>query len=218
MRSKIVLAIFSIILMVGGLGCVALSHLATPGDIDKKAVRYAVDAGVADANDYKGYGNLAKASKLVKDVDSAHILNRQELEQAMQREDTQYSIHTNSVVDNERNAIRREETIFGEKGILSMGMTMLGVGGFSGLLGLTRKRPGDITKEEAQNAIAEATGRTAEELSKKEKQLIQVVKGVQSFMDTNRDADDMLSSLKDILSKHQDEDTRKAVAVVKTNV
>jgi len=82
---RAIVVMLSLVMIVAGIGCIAISKYATPAEIDKKAVEYVVDAEVAEPNDYVGYPNLLKAEKLVQDVKSAHILNRQELEQAMQK-------------------------------------------------------------------------------------------------------------------------------------
>ena len=218
MKNSIIMFV-SLMMVVAGLGCAALSHYITPADIDKKAVGYVVEAGVADGNDYGGYGNLVKATKLMKDVDVAHILNRQELDQAIEREDTDHSIHKQSTNINHQMGVQREEALFAEKGILSMGLTMAGFGGFTGLLGLMRKRPGDVEPAEVQRVVADATGQTVAELEAKNKQLFQVVKGVQIFMDSYADKDkDMILALKDSLDRVQDADTKKTVATLKVEV
>lgn len=185
---KIKLLVISALLMIIGLGCTSLSYMLTPADIDQKAVKYSVEAGVADANDYGGWpwSNLEKAQKLMQDVDDAHLLNQTELKQLMERENLEYSIHKKSTRVNHQVALQREQALFGEKGLFSMGLTMLGVGGFSGILGLMRKRPQDVTPQEMQSALAEATGKKQEELTDKEKQFTQLVKGVQCFVDNQK--------------------------------
>ena len=216
--------ILSAIMVVAGISCTIVSQQATPAEVDQKALQYAVDAGVADFNDYDAwYPNLAEAIRLVQDVEHAHVLNRQALEQAIQKEDTAYSIHTNTTIDNKQKGIHREEALFGEKGLLSMGLSMLGIGGMGGMIGLMRKRPGDITKPEMEQALATATGKTSAELSVKEKQFVQLVKGVQAFTETYKGTTDnstavILQTLKQELNSAQDKDTQAAVAVIKKTV
>jgi len=186
---KTIITIVSILLLIAGIGCsTSLSYLLTPADIDTDAVKYAVDAGVAEPNEYKGYGNLAKAQKLVRDVGIAHTLNKQELAQSIERENTNHGIHSGTTKINFDSGVQREEALFGSTGLISMGLTLAGVGGV-GALGLMRKRPGDVTPLEMQSALAEVTGRTQEELTGKEKQFTQLVKGVQTFMNGHKNKD-----------------------------
>jgi len=219
-RSRIVLIVISLLMMITGMGCVALSHLITPAEVDKAALRYAVDAGVADYNDYDAwYPNMAEAARLDEDVDAAHSTVQLTLRQKIEKDELDYSIHKKVTSANLIVARQREEALFGEKGLLSMGLTMLGVGGFTGLLGLMRKRPGDLTREEVETALTTATGKTKEELSAKEKQFVQLVKGVAEFMKSqesngNKDA---VIALKSIMDKYQDSQTKVAVAAAKVN-
>jgi hypothetical protein len=215
---KSLFSIISVLLVVAGLGCASLSYLATPADIDKNAVNYAADAGACDANDYKGYGNLDKASRLRKDVDQAHILNQEELQQALDRDNTQHAIHSGTTATNERAALEREEAIFGEGGLLTLGLTMAGMGGLGGVIGTFRKRPGDMTPEDHEKLLTAATGKTAEELSAKEKQLLQVVKGVKIFLDAKKAEGDNVLALREALSTATDDDTKVAVAGVKATL
>jgi len=71
-----------------------------------------------------------------------------------------------------------------------------------------------------EQALATATGKTTAELSVKEKQFIQLVKGVQVFMDDHQNTTDnkeavMIKRLKIAMDAKQDIDTQAAVAVVK---
>lgn len=216
------LILVSLIFIMFGVGCAALSHYVTYSEIDQKAVKYAVDAGVADVNDYTGWWkqNMVWAEKLKVDVDSAYNVIHQSLKHMIEKNDLSYSIHKEVVANNYIAAQQREEIWFGEKGLASMGLGLLGFGGFTGVLGLMRKRPGDITPPEMENALASATGKTLEELSVKDRQFIQLVKGIQVFMDEYKGTTDnkeavMLKTLKTFLDAKQDADTQAAVAVVK---
>ncbi len=214
---RTILIILSLLITITGFGCVALSKLITPAEVDKSAVKYAVEARVADTNDYNGYHNLYQAESLVEDVDAAHTLNQLQLQQAIEKDSTQYSILKKSVVANRQLAVQREEALFGEKGLLSLGLTMAGFGSFTGLLGLMRKRPGDLTKEEVESTLAAVTGKSTEQLNTKERQFVQLVKGLQEYIKTqdgngNKDA---ILALKGIMDKYQDTETKIAVAAVK---
>lgn len=214
---KTLIITLSLILIAGGMGCAAFSHYVTPAEIDQDAVNYAVAADVADPVDYDGYPNMVKAERLKKDVDAAHNVIQLDLTQQMQTDSLTYSIHKDVVSSNLAIAQQREETLFGETGLLSLGLSMLGAGGFAGLLGLSRKRPGDITKPEMEQAVAQATGRTVEELSIRDKQFVQLVKGVQAFMENPvaQSSPVVVDALKVQMNIAQDKDTQAAVAVVK---
>ena len=215
--------ILSVIMVVAGVSCTIISHQATPAEVDQKALQYAIDADVADFNDYDAwYPNMAEAMRLVEDVEAAYDVYLLRIQQAADNNDLAYSIHTKTTTKNFKVAQQKEEALFGEKGLLSMGLSLLGVGGLTGTLGLMRKRPGDITKPEMEQALASATGKTSAELSSKEKQLVQIVKGIQGFVETYKKnptstitCDAVLQDLKIYADRAQDQDTRAAVAVVK---
>jgi hypothetical protein len=79
-----------------------------------------------------------------------------------------------------------------------------------------------LTPEEVKAAIAQATGDTNIALTLKEKQFVDVVKGVQGFLDEYKDTTDnkaavIIKALKTQLSKFQDTSTQVAVAQVKVS-
>jgi hypothetical protein len=218
-----VLAVLCLIIMLCSVGCMSLSSYLTPADIDGNAVKYVTKSGVADANKYTGYKNLYMAELLKNDIDAAYKLNQLEIQQAAEKNELDYSIYSETANANFQAAKQREESIFGPTGILISLMMMGGAGGFAGVLGLMRKRPGDITPEEFNSAIAQATGTSAEELAAKEKQLMQVIKSVSAFKDTlvkvtDKDTsvamktDEVLKILKTACNENQDTDTQVAVA------
>jgi len=221
---KSIIVVLSLLLIIAGLGCAALSSYVTPAPIDQSAVKYAVNAGVADTNDYIGYPNLVKADSLKKDVDAAHSTIQLDLGQQMQKDDLDYSIHKDVVSSNLVLAQQREEMLFGETGLLSLGLSMAGFGTLTGLIGLMRKRPGDVTQPELEQALADATGKTTEELSTKQRQFTQVVMGIQKLMDTYEDNAGLLPgnafviAMKNTFDKTQDTDTQIAVSAVKKSV
>jgi len=212
---KKVIAVLCLMLMAAGCASMSLSEWLTPGEVDSDAVKYVVEAGVAKPEEYDGYGNLYKAVKLRKDVEISHKFNIQDIEHLAEEENLVYSVYSDTTSTNAIVAQQREEAIFGEEGLLSLGLTIAGFGGLTGLLGLMRKRPGDMTKEDYENALATTNGKTVAELSLKEKQFCQLVKGVQSFLDSSTVNPLPAKQLKEALSKTTDEDTRKAVAVAK---
>ncbi|MCK4814236.1 hypothetical protein KA005_00580 [bacterium] len=214
---RTIVVMLSLILIVAGVGCVALSRKVTPADVDAKAVAYVVKSGLADANDFKAwYPNVAMAGKLKKAVDDAHGINIQELQQEMEREDLKYSTHKDVVTNNYKLGQKREELLFGEKGLLSLGLSMAGIGTLTGFVGLMRKRPGDVTSQELEQVVAQSQGKTAVDLSEKEKQFVEVVKGVQKFMDTYKEkSPDVVDGMKKLFNMVQDTSTQVAIAKVK---
>jgi len=196
------------------VGC-TLSHYFTPAEIDKKAVTYVVAAGAADVNDFNGWHNLIMAAKLKQLVDIASMLTQQKLDQMKDVDTLHHAIHQKVTTNNYRESVRTEEILFGETGIISLVMGMAGLGTLTGVLGLSRKRPQDVTPLEMERALAQATSKTVEELTLKEKQLIQVIKGVQNFKIENVGKNDILEGLRKALMAAQDVDTKEAVAVVK---
>jgi hypothetical protein len=219
---RAIVVMLSLVMIVAGVGCVAVSKWATPATVDQAAVKYVVDAGVASASDYAGWANLLKALKLERDVETTYALIMLELEQLIQSEELNYSIHKDVTSRNRTVAQESEEMLFGEKGLLSMGLGLAGMGTLTGVLGLMRKRPQDLTPEEVKAAIAQATGDTNIALTLKEKQFVDVVKGVQGFLDEYKDTTDnkaavIIKALKTQLSKFQDTSTQVAVAQVKVS-
>ena len=199
------------VVMAMGVGCAALSLYVTPADIDQQALDYASKAGVADPNDYGGWwGNLYQAERLDREVDQAYEVNVLELQQLADRNELDYGILKNSVTANLTQARAREEALFGEKGLLSLGLSMAGFGGLTGFVGLMRKRPGDVTQADMEGAVTQYRG----EVTDKDRQLIEVVRGVQAYLSIHKD-DESGKELKVCLSK-QSADTRRAVAVAKT--
>ena len=212
---RYVIAIASLIVLCGGLGCAALSNLVTPAEIDRQAVAYVASAGVADANEYAGYGNMAKAEKLKTDVTTAHQTIQLDLEQQAAKDNLTYAVLSETVANNYAAAVKQEETLFGPTGLLSLGMTAAGMGTLTGLIGLMRKRPGDVTSAELEQAVDEVAQQSGEELTTKQRQITQLVQGVSEYMKTLKDAPASLESLKTALRMTQDTDTQVAVETVK---
>jgi len=202
---------FSLLAIVGGIGCASLSHYVTPANIDQRAVDYAAQAKVADSNAFGGYANLDKAIKLENAVGDAHAKNQLELMQLIDKDSLEYAQLNNITSSNRQVARVREEQLFGPEGLLTMGLSMAGFGTLTGLIGLMRKRPQDITPEEVKQLIA---GKDVA-LTDKEKQFVELVKGVQNFLDTFPTDSD---KLKTELAKVQSADTKTEVAKVKSTI
>lgn len=217
--ARTLVIMLSLLMVSAGLGCAALSYYATPTPVDKDAVRYVVSSGVADANEYKGYQNLYKAEKLDKDVDYAHDLIQFGYDQLKQKDTVMYSVHKKTTVPNAELGKQREVALFGPKGLLSMGLSMAGFGTLTGFVGLARKRPQDVTPQELKDAILEAQGKAAEELTAKENQLVDVVKSVDIFMkDVKGENPDLILNMKKLFTRIQTGETKAAVAKIKTTL
>jgi hypothetical protein len=212
MRTLIVT--ISLMLILTGVGCVAISELVTPARIDARAKAYVIERGT-DPNVYRGYPNLAMSNQLLKDIRAGHLTTLQEFEQAMDRENLEHGLVLGVAEADNKVAVAREEQLFGEKGLLSMGLGMLGFGTLTGVVGLMRKRPGDVTSAEMEQALAQSQGKTAEELSAKQWQFVQLVQGVQKILTCSLVQPDAVTIFKAELSKTQDTDTMIAVASVK---
>lgn len=213
-RKLWVLGLIASIFVVAGIGCASLSNLLTPATIDKQAVQYAAGAGVIDANDFRGYPNLDKAIRLKAAVDAAFRVKELSFTQMMQKNQLDYSQLVQVANANMEASKAREEMLFGEQGLLSMGLGLLGMGGLGAIVGLMRKRPGDITPQEMETALASVQG----EVTTKDQQFLQLVKGVQSFLNAHKSgsADDPIAvELKAAMNGVQTVETRQAVASAK---
>ena len=211
---KTLIILTSIVLCVIGIGCTILSHQITPAEIDKQALQYAIDAGVTDVNSYDAwYPNMVEAAQLDSDVDAAHSVIQLDLTQRMESDNLTYTIHKDVTAYNLSVARQREEMLFGEKGLLSLGLSMLGMGTLTGFLGLLRKRSGDYSPEEMQTALAEVTGTTTEQLNERQKQWIQVITGVQKFVATLDSGQQQ--EFKNTMNACQDTSTQIAVSATK---
>ena len=204
--------VFSALMLIGAVSCASLSSLITPATIDKKAVKYASDAGVIDAKDFEGYGNLDKADRLVKAVWDAHKTIDLRLTHEIEENNLTVMVLDEAVVSNRKEAIEREENIFGPSGFLTLGLTALGVGPLAGIIGLMRKRPGDWTPQEMEATLGEVKG----EVSQKDKNIIEIVKGVQKVLETcDKENADIY---KKILAMAQSSDTKELIAKIKTTL
>ncbi len=200
-------------LLIAGIGCAAFSTLVTPANIDKQAVKYAASAGVIDANDFRGYANLDKAIRLKAAVDAAFKVKELSLTQMMEKNKLDYAQLSDVSESNMKASQAKEEQLFGEKGLLSMGLSLAGFGTLTGLVGLMRKRPGDITQQDMESALSTVKG----EVTAKDRQFIEVVKGIQVVLDAHPKGDPVGDEIRKALEK-QSVDTRQAVAVAKTTV
>jgi len=210
---KVVAIILLACMGITAVGCVALSEYATPTPVSQAAVKYAAEAGVIDANSFRGYANLHKARKLGAAVKAAYEVNTLAMDQLQERHELDYAILSEVVSRDTKIGEHREQALFSETGLLPAVLGLAGMGGLGGLIGLSRKRPGDVTPEELKAATAQA----GIDLKDKERQMLEIVQGVQKFLDAPiPPGNDYKAELKGALTMAQSGDTRKAVAVLKT--
>jgi len=209
-----------IVFVVAGIGCASLSYMVTPAELDSKAIDYAVESGVVDANAFSGYHNLEKAIRLEVAVKNAYETKSLALQQMMEKNQLDYTMLNDLVVRNTKEARSREEQLFAQDGLLTMGLTLAGFGGFTGLIGLGRKRPGDLTPQDMEQAVGTIKG----EVTKKDRQLIELVKGVQGFLDLDwtwkpESGDiDVVGNLKEKLASAQSADTKQLIGQIKATL
>lgn len=211
---KTILILISLVALSAGFGCAALSEYVTPARLEPKAIDYAANAGVLDPAEFSGYQNLEKALRLESAVGMAHQTLQFAYQQMAEKDQLDYSLLSNLVISNRTIAQAREEALFGETGLLSIGLTALGFGSFTGILGLLRKRPQDITPEELESKLTELNG----ELSDKDRQLIELIRGVQQFINANGKEVAVIDQLKQFLAAAQNPDTKIKVAEVKATL
>lgn len=212
---KTAFVVLCLVVMGAGIGCASFSEWVTPARIDQQAVGYVVGAGVAEPNEFKGYSNLAKAEALAGKVDAAHQVNQLALQQQLQKDDLAYGVLKDTVAASLSLARQREEALFGEKGLLTMGLGIIGAGSLAGFVGLMRKRPGDVTSAEMNDAIAQVTGQSAEVVAAKTKQVVQLVQSVNAILKNFEDLPETVKNLGKLMDGIQDTDVQVAVASVK---
>jgi len=226
--------LFGVILLVSliiagiGIGCASMSEYVTPATINQRAVEFVVESGVGDPNEFKGWPNLHKALKLDSYVDMAFEVRYTILKQSIEDLQIDYNHLNDIVTQNLVDAQEREEELFADGGFLATALTAGGLGSFVGLLGLFKKRPGDMTKEDLQKAIEPIKG----ELGIKDQQFAQVVTGFERFMqhrdeitsvlskdtDAAEKTDTLLKLMKTYLGRAQDASTQQEVAKVRATV
>jgi len=222
-RTTVAVVTLSLLLICGGLGCVAMSKLITPATIDSRAKQYTQDAGIAGPNDYDGWwDNLAGAERLEWDIDMAHGSIQLQLQQQMETDTATYAFLRDVVRANVEQAQATEEFLFSEKGLMSTGLSMLGAGGLMGFVGLMRKRPQDWTAEEVQSSIARAKAESEVVVASKDQQLVELVTKIQKFLDSQKTGEweetTVATALKEVLGKKQSPELRETVAKVKATI
>lgn len=203
---KAFLIIFAVTALFSALGCVAASKYITPARIDPIALKYAIDSGVATKSDYSGYHNLYLAERLNEQVSVAHTLNQATYKALMTDDNTRYGVASKQAQAALTQSVKSEEALFGQTGLLSMGLTAMGVAPLAGLLGLMRKRPGDYDEKDISQ-IKEVFG-VKEQAFKETVAAINQFKAVADASEWNK--------LKDALSKSHSATSKAAVVEATT--
>jgi hypothetical protein len=169
MKNKIAIIvsiIASLLAMTTLLGCVAFSKAITPATLDNNAIAYTGNP----PDEYRSFiwPNLADVEKLSADVDSTHQLNTLAWQQKIDTDKLKYSQIKAVVAKNRQLASQLEQNLFGDQGMLTIGLSALGFGLPAGLLGLMRKRPQDITPEEFKTALIEAGLKNPDDFKKEQ--------------------------------------------------
>jgi len=236
MKKYLLVLVMVLSLAAAGLGlccgCASLSEWATPATRHDPTVNYVVESGVADANDYDGYFNLEKARRLATDLTSANAKRVQAIKHQFEDNELLVNQLQGVVTHNLQMAEAREEFLFAEDGgLLSRGLTAGGLGMCTGLWGLMRERPGDLTRDDGEKATVDLR----EAAGIKDAQFTQGVTGVEKFWKVRKDyqlvslvgdpdkpalekIDAVLAVLKTKLAKEQDQTTREAVGAVRASV
>jgi len=220
--------VLSVLTTVVGIGCASLSEYITPGTIDRRAVKFVEESGVSQPGEFNGWPSLHKALKLDVYVDMAYEVRYTTLKQSIEDLQIDYN-HLNAIVTkNLEDAQLREAELFADGGVLSTILTASGLGAFTGMLGLMRRRPGDMSPEDFRKAVEPIQG----QVGIKEKQFAQVVLGVEKIMkgkdqiaslltkegDAATKTDELLKLFKTYLGRTQDAETQQEVAKVRATV
>lgn len=217
MKKKLFIVV-TLLMIIAAVGCYSVEEYITPGSLNSKAVALVVEMGVADVNEFAGYANLAKARKLQTYVQSAYDLDMLAIEQLREKRQLTWNQVRGIVNRDVTTSEAKGEALFGEKGIITSVLALAGFGGLTGAVGLMRKRPGDITKTNFDTAMAQA----GVQLNDKERQMVEIVAGVQEFFDKYKKAPEgskelvLYDDLRTFLSKATSSDTKQAIAVAKT--
>jgi hypothetical protein len=146
-------------------------------------------------------------------VANAYEVTSLELKQLAETNELEYSLASNTVTNNLTIARQREQALFGPDGLLTMALGLAGVGGLGTVIGkFAMRKPGEWSPEEVESEL----GNLNVEVSNKERQLIELVHGIQSFI--NLEDGESQKTLKNMLAQAQSSDTREDVAKIKANI
>jgi len=223
MRKVIVTMVFLLCVALGiaSVGCAALYEYVTPTTVNKQGIAYVEKAGVVEPGSLDGYESLYKAKQLKEALPKAHRKNMHELQQMVDDENLEWALLTDTISADVDVGESRGKALFAPGGLLTTLGAAFGMGGAGTVIGkLFMSKPGDVSGSQMEEAVAAVKGKVTE----KDRQFIQVVKGVQTFMtahqtveaDGAKKDDAIATALKAALSSATDDDTKIAVRVAKT--
>jgi hypothetical protein len=153
--------LFILYFSLGLVGCANAGLLArvTPARVDRPALCY-----VGQSNDIHRsnhlFFSLHDANELKYDIDNTYTKNVFNLQNELEYEHILYSIHSGTVIRAQKEAISLQEDLVGETGILTIALAGAGLAGggvLGNIMGRRKKRPTDITQEDHEAAIKEAS-------------------------------------------------------------
>lgn len=207
MRKVIAYVLLAMVLI--GSGCIsALSEHLTPTKNDTKVIAYVEKVGTGEANDYKGFlfPSLATLRKLKHDFEAAVVITNQELKHLAEAKKLEENI-LRGIVDHDvdMGEIREDNLYNPTTGTIALGLSLFGIAG-GGLLGLARKRPQDITRQDHEKALGDIKG----EVTDRDRKIIQLVASVKTAIEAQPNKATQ-ESIKAALKKSQLPDVRIAV-------
>jgi hypothetical protein len=104
--------------------------------------------------------SLQDANELKYQIDNTYTKNVFNLQNELEYEHILYAIHSGTVIRAQKEAIILQEDLVGETGLLTIGLAAAGIasGGVLGnIIGRRKKRPTDITQEDHEAAVKEAS-------------------------------------------------------------
>ena len=207
MRKVIAYVLLAVVLI--GSGCIsALSEHLTPGKNDKKVIAYVEKVGTGEANDYKGFlfPSLATLRQLKHDFEAAVVVTNQELKHLAESKKLEENI-LRGIVDYDVDiGEAREDALYNPTtGAIAVGLSLFGIAG-GGMLGLMRKRPQDITRDDHEKALGEIKGKVTD----KDRKFIALVASVKNVIDAQPN-EEAKEDIRKILKNSQLADVRATV-------
>lgn len=214
MRKIIAILLLTIVLI--GSGCItALSEHLTPTKNDREVIAYVEKVGTGRAADYKGFlfPSLATLRKLKHDFEAAVVMTNQELKHLAEAKKLEENI-LRGIVDNDIDiGEQREDNLYNPTtGAIAVGLSIFGIAG-GGMLGLMRKRPQDITRQDHEKALGDIKGKVTD----RDRKIIALVASVKNVIDA-QSSEEAKEDIKRILKTSQLPDVRATVKRALANI
>lgn len=207
MRKTIAILLLAVVLI--GSGCIsALSEHLTPTKNDKQVIAYVEKVGTGRAEDYKGFlfPSLATLRKLKHDFEAAVAMTNQELKHLAEQKKLEENILRGIVdYDIDVGEIREDSLYNPTTGAIAVGLSIFGIAG-GGMLGLMRKRPQDITRQDHEKALGDIKGK----ITDRDRKIIALVASVKNVIDA-QPSEASKEDIKRILKSSQLPDVRATV-------